>query len=187
MTDDDNNEPPEAPDHRAETAEPDAQAPPRRWLSIRQASHQHPVSLPIGAGFAGLILGAGITAALLTAYAPVDQPPTAYTALPAGPPARVDQAPTPRTWPRAPSPHGLRPLDDPPPPPPGWGPGTPPPFGGPPPPPAWGPPPPGWGPPPPPFGGPPPPPPGWGPGAPPPGPWGPPGPGGPPPPPGPPA
>jgi hypothetical protein len=141
---------PQQADDQVITTEPEAHPPRRRWLSVRHASHQHPVALPIGAGSAGLLLGAGVTAALFTAYAPVEQMPAALHAMP---PARINHAPPPQIWPGPLPPRGAHPLDDPPPPPP-----------------------PGWGPPPPPFGGPPPPPPGWGPPPPPPppGPWGPP-------------
>ncbi|MDT5355200.1 MAG: hypothetical protein QOJ56_3732 [Mycobacterium sp.] len=163
----------------------------RRWVCLSEAAHQHPAWMPIGAGVAGLVVGAGVTAALFAAYVPPTPAlPAAGAALREAPPVGVDAAPPPRTWTGPPPLHGPYALDDPlppppppgAPPPPGWGP--PPPPGGPPPPPGWGPPPPpGPGAPPPPPGWGPPPPPGWGP-PPPPG-WGPPppGPGAPPPPP----
>ena len=161
----------------------------RRWVGLREAARRHPVWMPIGAGVAGLVVGAGVTVALFAAAVPPTPAlPAAGAALREAPPVGVDAAPPPRTRTGPPPLRGPRALDDPlppppppgAPPPPGWGP-PPPPPGGPPPPPGWGPPPPGWGPPPPGPGAPPPP--GWGP-PPLPG-WGPPppGPGAPPPPP----
>ncbi len=123
----------------------------RRGVGLREAAHRHTLWMPIGAGVAGLLVGAGVTAALFAANVPPSPAlPAAGAALREAPPVGVDAAPAPRTWTGPPPPHGPRALDDPPPPPPP--PGAPPPPGwGPPPPPPGGPlPPPGWGPPPPP-------------------------------------
>ena len=42
----------------------------RRGVGLREAAHRHPVWMPIGTGVAGLVVGAGVTAALFAAGVP---------------------------------------------------------------------------------------------------------------------
>jgi hypothetical protein len=49
----------------------------RRGAGFREAAHQHPVWMPIGTGVAGLVVGAGVTAALFAAGVPPTAAPPA--------------------------------------------------------------------------------------------------------------
>ena len=63
----------------------------RRWVGLREAAHRHPVWMPIGAGVAGLVVGAGVTAALFATYLPPTPAlPAAGAALREAPPVGVE-------------------------------------------------------------------------------------------------